>query len=326
MESGYEGGVWVLALAWIGLYVWAVVVCFQKGKSGFGMLGIAAVIVPFVGWLPIVGALRLAKPSSRWARDRYGLDKTARAWARFPNDAPGVTVSAPAAYARVAPPAASAPPPQMVSPPPPLSSQTPTSWPDSPSPGWTPVPTAPRRQLGPWSLTAFAALCLAVAAPIVLGMMSNNEPASQAAATTPTRTPTTSAPTTSAPEDLDVVTFSGWDLGVGDCFDEPASFEGVVSMPAKPCAFPHDNEVYADFGVPGGSFPGESTIAEFADAQCYERFEAYVGRPYETSRLEIGWYAPTAESWSMARDRAVTCFVYDMNLELLVGSARRSGW
>jgi hypothetical protein len=326
MESGYEGVVLVAAVAWIGLYVWTVVVCFQKGKSGFGMLGIAAVIIPFVGWLPFIGAMRLAKPSSPWARKRYGPDKVARAWARFPNDAPPVAVSAPTSYVTVAAPAAPVSPPQMVSPPPPPSSQTPASWRQSPPPGWTHVPSTPRRQLGPWAPFLFAAACLAVGALIVLGMTINNEPASQAAAATQASAPTTSAPVTSAPEDVDVVTFSGWVLDVGDCFDEPASFEGVVSMPAKSCGFTHDNEVYAHFDLPGGPFPGEGTIAEFADAECYERFEAYVGRPYETSRLEVGWYAPTAESWSMERDRAVTCFVYDMNLELLVGSARRSGW
>jgi hypothetical protein len=52
------------------------VVCFLKGKRFFGIVGL------FVPLVAVVGALRLAKPDSRWAR-RYGRPKLDRARSRF---------------------------------------------------------------------------------------------------------------------------------------------------------------------------------------------------------------------------------------------------
>jgi hypothetical protein len=52
------------------------VVCFLKGKRFAGIVGL------FVPLVAVVGALRLAKPDSRWAR-RYGRPKLERARARF---------------------------------------------------------------------------------------------------------------------------------------------------------------------------------------------------------------------------------------------------
>ena len=55
-------------------------VALSKGKPGLAVLGV--IVVPFA----IVGAIRLAKPSSPWARRRYreGSSKDVRARARFP--------------------------------------------------------------------------------------------------------------------------------------------------------------------------------------------------------------------------------------------------
>ncbi|MFF5991170.1 hypothetical protein [Prauserella flavalba] len=52
-------------------------VCVLKGKLPTGIIG---VVVPVVA---AVGAIRLAKPSSIWARRRYGEAKLARAGRRF---------------------------------------------------------------------------------------------------------------------------------------------------------------------------------------------------------------------------------------------------
>ena len=52
-------------------------VCIVKGKLATGLIGI---VVPVVA---IVGAIRLAKPSSVWARRRYSGTKLARAQHRF---------------------------------------------------------------------------------------------------------------------------------------------------------------------------------------------------------------------------------------------------
>ena len=87
MESATDIAVLLIILGALVLYVSAIVVCFRKGKPGFGSLGIAGVFVPFLGWFPIVGAFRLAKPSSTWARSRYGPEQMTLAAMRFPEDA-----------------------------------------------------------------------------------------------------------------------------------------------------------------------------------------------------------------------------------------------
>ncbi len=51
--------------------------CFLKRKFVIGTVGI---FLPLFG---IVGAFRLAKPDSAWARHRYGEEKLARARERY---------------------------------------------------------------------------------------------------------------------------------------------------------------------------------------------------------------------------------------------------
>src|SRR5687768_8231877 len=77
-------------------------------------------------------------------------------------------------------------------------------------------------------------------------------------------------------------------MRVGDCFDDGSAFAGdeVDSVPGVPCVQPHDNEVYAVFNVSSASFPGDA-MAALAHDGCLERFEAFVGRDYESSSLDI---------------------------------------
>lgn len=63
-------------LASIALTVIVFVVCLTKGKYRLAML---AVFIPVVG---LVGAVRLARPGSRWFRSRYPAAKQQRAVAR----------------------------------------------------------------------------------------------------------------------------------------------------------------------------------------------------------------------------------------------------
>ena len=73
-----EGGLRAYALSVVA-HMACAVVCFLKGKVATGMVGI---VVPVVA---AVGAVRLAKPSSSWARRRYAdrPRRRARAEARF---------------------------------------------------------------------------------------------------------------------------------------------------------------------------------------------------------------------------------------------------
>ena len=66
-----------LYLITIATDLFAAGVCMVKGKLTAGLIGI---VVPIMA---IVGAIRLAKPSSVWARRRYSGAKLARAQRRF---------------------------------------------------------------------------------------------------------------------------------------------------------------------------------------------------------------------------------------------------
>jgi len=73
------GSGWAFAAALVGHFA-MVVMAFLKGKR---LLGLVGIVVPIVA---SVGALRLAKPTSYWARRHYGPEKTERARRRFSED------------------------------------------------------------------------------------------------------------------------------------------------------------------------------------------------------------------------------------------------
>ena len=68
-----ELGVRIGALAAAAVTLALVIVCVLKGKFRFALFGI---FVPPLAW---AGALRLARPRSRWATWRYGPERRARA-------------------------------------------------------------------------------------------------------------------------------------------------------------------------------------------------------------------------------------------------------
>ncbi len=84
-----------LVLFWlsVALVIAPVVICFTKGKHVMAMAGLLF-IIPVVGLyfilIPTVGAVRIAKPTSWWARNRYPPDgaKMQTAIARFEDGAP----------------------------------------------------------------------------------------------------------------------------------------------------------------------------------------------------------------------------------------------
>lgn len=118
-------------------------------------------------------------------------------------------------------------------------------------------------------------------------------------------------------------------LQVGDCFDDGNLGEGesaeVIGVSGVPCTSPHDNELYALTRLELDGFPGNEQIAVLASDFCYAEFEDFVGEPYETSILDITYLYPSADSWSIHDDREVSCAVYDMNGEKLVGSVQGLG-
>lgn len=71
-DEAVAAGAWVTAAAVLA-HVGISVVCLLKGKLVVGLAGLPLPTVSFLG------AVRLAKPESFWARRRYGAEKMARA-------------------------------------------------------------------------------------------------------------------------------------------------------------------------------------------------------------------------------------------------------
>lgn len=107
--------------------------------------------------------------------------------------------------------------------------------------------------------------------------------------------------------DLDV-----FSIAVGDCLGETPEGE-VESVTAVPCSESHDGEVFYDFSLPDGEFPGDDALVDAVYAGCDPAFETFVGLPYDESSLDYTYYAPTAESWAQLNDRLVSCVITDPN-------------
>jgi hypothetical protein len=114
-------------------------------------------------------------------------------------------------------------------------------------------------------------------------------------------------------------------LEVGDCFDDPESFESVSSVDTVDCSEPHDNEVYhVESYTESSTYPGKTIIEEAAFTACLEAFEAFIGIPYSDSRFDIAALWPSSESWEEADDREIVCAVYDIDGIRLTGSVAGS--
>ena len=64
--------------------------------------------------------------------------------------------------------------------------------------------------------------------------------------------------------------------------------EVVSEVPVVPCTEPHDDEVYFDFQLADGEFPGDDAVAEQSDAGCLEQFQPFVGLVYDSSPSDGG--------------------------------------
>lgn len=117
------------------------------------------------------------------------------------------------------------------------------------------------------------------------------------------------------------------ELRLGDCFDDPSpTTEQVTDLRGIPCSEPHENEVYHVFDLEEeGSWPGGDTLNSIGFDECFATFEPFVGAPYDSSRLDIGWIFPSKFGWEVDDDRQIMCLLFDIRLELLSGSMQGSG-
>ncbi|MFD5627199.1 DUF4190 domain-containing protein [Streptomyces sp. NPDC127072] len=119
---------------------------------------------------------------------------------------------------------------------------------------------------------------------------------------------------------------STFSLVKGDCFDVPGgSLEGVTyDVDKVPCEGEHQGEVYANFSMSGGSYPGDSAVADAADERCYTLQDAYAMDSWAVpDDVDLYYFTPTRQSWRLG-DREITCVFGNTDETAgLTGSLRR---
>lgn len=118
-------------------------------------------------------------------------------------------------------------------------------------------------------------------------------------------------------------TSSVLDLYVGQCIQDPG--EGTVyDVENAVCTTEHWGEVYHVMTITSSQMPSEDDMDDMASDACVDAFEAYVGRPYDESDLDITWYFPTRESWEDG-DRSLKCIAISGDGDPLYQPVRNSG-
>ncbi len=112
-------------------------------------------------------------------------------------------------------------------------------------------------------------------------------------------------------------------LQTGECFHSPAPTAGrtveVKDVSPVDCAAAHDGEVFAVFNHPAANaapYPGDEAVADFAAAECLQRFPAYTGTGYDYSDLAVATVRPDHDSWTAKDDRQVACVLYQQGTRL----------
>ncbi len=80
LQNGFAGGV---GGSLVAAYVAAIVISGLKGKPFFVVMGVLTLGMPTFSLLPVIGAIRIAKPNSTLARKYYDEQKLQIAHARF---------------------------------------------------------------------------------------------------------------------------------------------------------------------------------------------------------------------------------------------------
>ncbi|TPQ21415.1 DUF4190 domain-containing protein [Streptomyces sporangiiformans] len=112
----------------------------------------------------------------------------------------------------------------------------------------------------------------------------------------------------------------------GECFDTTdGSLEGMAyDVDTVPCEGKHDGEVFANFKMAAGSYPGDDAVTRAADDKCYTLQYAYAMDSWALpDNVDIYYFTPTRESWSLG-DREISCLFGNTDEKgSLTGSLRR---
>ncbi|MFD1659372.1 DUF4190 domain-containing protein [Streptomyces caeni] len=119
------------------------------------------------------------------------------------------------------------------------------------------------------------------------------------------------------------VTFT---LKKGECFNAlGGSLSGeAYDVDKVPCSGRHQAEVFADFTLPGGRYPGDDAIAKAAEDKCYALQYAYAMDSWAVpGNVDIYYFTPTRDSWGYG-DREVACVFGNTDEKAgLTGTLRR---
>lgn len=95
------------------------------------------------------------------------------------------------------------------------------------------------------------------------------------------------------------------DVRTGDCLARDLTDE-VTYVELTSCNASHRLEAYAVFDLPDGPFPGQSDVDRRSDEGCTERFENFIGLPFDESEIGLQYVTPVKDVWDY--DRSVVCF------------------
>lgn len=113
-----------------------------------------------------------------------------------------------------------------------------------------------------------------------------------------------------------------FDLKVGDCkLADDANSEELSATKVVPCADSHDEEIFHEFELPEGEYPGEEAIYTAALEGCEPEFASFVGISEEESSLTYAYFSPTPQGWSEVDDRTIQCVLFTEDGTQLEGSA-----
>ncbi|MFJ2257868.1 DUF4190 domain-containing protein [Streptomyces sp. NPDC087844] len=115
-------------------------------------------------------------------------------------------------------------------------------------------------------------------------------------------------------------------LEKGQCFDtQGGSLEGMAyDVDTVPCEGEHDGEVFANFPMQDGGYPGDDAVTEAADDKCYSLQYAYAMDSWAVpDDVDIYYFTPTRDSWGFG-DREISCVFGNMDEKsTLTGSLRQ---
>ncbi|WP_328494210.1 DUF4190 domain-containing protein [Streptomyces sp. NBC_00414] len=119
---------------------------------------------------------------------------------------------------------------------------------------------------------------------------------------------------------------AAFSLDKGQCFDTPGgSLEGMAyDVDTVPCEDEHDGEVYANFEMADGGYPGDDAVTEAADDKCYSLQYAYAMDSWAIpDDVDIYYFTPTSGSWGFG-DREISCVFGNVDEKgSLTGSLRQ---